>query len=306
MSAANLDPHLLATLDPEERAAFDPDPDLDADALRAVAGDDDDDDEADDADPVDENPSDERDAKALAAADGPGPAPVEGKGAKDDGAEDAPQPQRVYDARLPSDYDDQLQGIKDEDARLRQAFKDGDIDIDERDAGLAALTEKREALLVARTKAEIAGEMSQQTAQQQWTSTIKTFMADTAKNDGIDYRKDPELGKALDGAVKMFANDPANEDKSMEWFLTQAHKWVMFNRGITPAKRPADPKKAAADKRKPDLSGLPQTLADVPGADGPGDVASEFANLDSLDGEALETAIARMSPTQRERYLRGE
>jgi hypothetical protein len=105
----------------------------------------------------------------------------------------------------------------------------------------------------------------------------------------------------------MFANEPANEDKSMEWFLNQAHKWVMFNRDIKPAKQaPADPKKAAAEKRKPDLSGLPQTLADVPGADGPGDVASEFASLDSLDGEALESAIARMSPTQRERYLRGE
>lgn len=318
MSAANLDPHLLATLDPEERAAFDPDPDLDAEALRAVAGDDDE--EADDdADPDDENPSDDRDAKALAAADGPGPAPVEGKGSKgDDTIEDedagapAPAP-RAYEARLPENYDEQLQSIKDEDAALRQKFKDGEIDIDERDAGLAALTEKREALLVARTKAEIAGEMNQQTAHQQWQSEVQTFIKNTAKNEGVDYRKDEKLFKELDKAVKLFANDEDNNDKPMSWFLEQAHNYVRVKHNLpgnskapTTAAAPADPKKAAADKRKPDTSALPRTLADVPGADGPGDVASEFASLDSLDGEALEMAIARMNPAQRERYLRGE
>lgn len=310
MSAANLDPHLLATLDPEERAAFDPDPEADAAALRAVAGDDSDDDTDDDEDDASEGgaPVEGKGAADPAPAAAPAAAPAP---AADDTAPDpAPAPEKpIYQAALPQDYEAKLQGIKDEDARLRQAFKDGEIDIDERDAGLASLTEQREALLVARTKAEIAGEMNQQTAAQQWTATVNRSLAEFAKpeNGGVDYRKDPELGQALDSAVKMLANNPANNDKSMDWFLTQAHKWVMFERGITPPKAaPADPKKAAADKRKPDTSTLPRTLADVPGADGPGDVASEFAALDTLDGEALEDAIARMSNAQREKFLRGE
>jgi hypothetical protein len=44
----------------------------------------------------------------------------------------------------------------------------------------------------------------------------------------------------------------------------------------------------------------------VPGGDGPGDVEGEFAHLDALEGEALESAIAKMSPAQREKFSRGE
>jgi hypothetical protein len=42
----------------------------------------------------------------------------------------------------------------------------------------------------------------------------------------------------------------------------------------------------------------------VPGADGPGDVGGEFADVLSLDGMEYETAIARMSPAQREKFAR--
>jgi hypothetical protein len=34
-------------------------------------------------------------------------------------------------------------------------------------------------------------------------------------------------------------------------------------------------------------------------------MAGEFADIDRLDGDALEAAIERMSPAQRERYQRG-
>ena len=46
------------------------------------------------------------------------------------------------------------------------------------------------------------------------------------------------------------------------------------------------------------------TLAQVPGSDGPGDVAGEFADVLALDGMEYEAAIARMTPAQRERFLR--
>ena len=318
MSTQTLDPHLLATLDPEERAAFeqdDTDP-ADVDALKAVAG------------GADDEGDDEDDDEADVGGEGSGnAAPIEGKGAKsdddtpksaatddDDGeADDEPAPApSPYRAELPENYDAQLQALKDEDAELRRKFKAGDIDIDERDEALAALSERREALLVARTKAEISGDMTRQSAQQSWQNEIKTFMAKVAKDEGIDYRKDQELNKALDKSVKLLANDPDNNDKPMAWFLTEAHRYVKFQRGLdvkpapTPAPAPADAKKDALAKRKPDLSQVPKSLAEAPGGDGPGDVSGEFAHLDSLGGEDLESAIAKMTPSQRERYLRGE
>lgn len=215
-----------------------------------------------------------------------------------------------YEAELPSDYDDQIQSLKSRDAELRQQFKDGEIDIDARDTGLAELTEQREQLLVARAKAEISQEMSQQSAQQQWQRTINTFMADAAKGEGaIDYRKDEAKAADLDQFVKILANRPENNDKAMDWFLQEAHKRVLALHGVkAPAPTPAaDPKKTVADavnKRKTSASTAPATLAQVPGGDGPGDVGSEFADVLSLDGQAYEDAIARMTPAQRERFLR--
>jgi hypothetical protein len=54
----------------------------------------------------------------------------------------------------------------------------------------------------------------------------------------------------------------------------------------------------------PPADAAPRTLADVPGGDGPGDVGGEFADVLALDGEAYEHAIARMSPAQRDKFLR--
>jgi len=53
------------------------------------------------------------------------------------------------------------------------------------------------------------------------------------------------------------------------------------------------------------MDAVPKTLAQVPGSDGPGDVGSEFAAVDSLSGDELEDAIARMTPAQRAKYAAG-
>jgi hypothetical protein len=62
--------------------------------------------------------------------------------------------------------------------------------------------------------------------------------------------------------------------------------------------------KAGTQRRTPPVDAVPATLANVPGGDGPGDVEGEFADVLALDGMAYEAAIARMTPTQRERFLR--
>jgi hypothetical protein len=300
MSAA-LDADALATLTPEEREAIEGTEHSEADleALKKVAGESD----ASDDDDGDQDDADDGDDDA---------APIEGKtapaeAAAEDAAEDeAPARQAVprYEAQLPSDYDDQIKTLKDRDAELRQKFKDGEIDIDERDAGLAELSEQRERLLVARAKAEISQEMTQQTAAQQWQNTVNSFLSRVAKDEGgIDYRKDAAKAEDLDSFVKFLANKQENADKPMEWFLQEAHKRVQALHGVAPVKR--ETIEDAKAKRKPPLDAAPKTLAQVPGSDGPGDVESEFSDIDALEGWELEQAIARMSPAQRAKYLKG-
>lgn len=308
--SSELDKDMLATLTDEERAAIESD-DLSEEeraALKNIVGDDNDDDEDDDEDGEGEE----------------GGAPVEGKAAKEPPPEETGEPaakadpapaevpaaapteaklQPGYQSNLPDDYDAKLTSLKERDAELRQRFKDGEIDIDERDAGLAALAEEREGLLVARTKAEIASEMRAQQAEQQWRNTINTFMARVAEQEGIDYSKDAARLDDFDNFVKTLGRKPENADKPMEWFLVEAHKRVNALYG---SPMPAPPsKQEATAKRKPDLQAVPKTLAQVPGSDGPGDVGSEFAEVDQLEGDDLEAAIARMSPAQKAKYAMG-
>lgn len=308
---STLDDELLATLTPEEREAFEASEydDQEIDTIKKIAGEASDDDDADDED--DEN-AEPVEGKAAPKADGAEPPKAPASDPVDEPADEpADEPVAAqpvvprYEAQLPQDYDQQIAALKARDAELRQRFKDGDIDIDERDAGLAELAEQRERLLVLRAKAEISQEMTQQTAAQQWQSTINRAIAECARpeNGGIDYRKDAVKAQDWDQFVRVLAANPAHADKSMEWFLAEAHKRVMALHGV--ARAPKDPLADAKAKRKPPVDAAPTTLAQVPGSDGPGDVSSEFADIEALDGWELEEAIAKMSPAQREKFLRG-
>lgn len=305
---STLDDELLATLTPEEREAFEASEydDREVETIKKIAGEASDDDDADDEDDEDED-AEPVEGKAAPKADDAEPPKAPASDPVDEPADEPGAAQPVvprYEAQLPQDYDQQIAALKARDAELRQLFKDGDIDIDERDAGLAELAEQRERLLVLRAKAEISREMSEQTAQQQWQATINAFVAKAARDDGIDYRKDTALANDWDQFVRVLAAKPEHADKSMEWFLAEAHKRVMALHGVAkPA--PKDPLADAKAKRKPPVDAAPTTLAQVPGSDGPGDVSSEFADIEALDGWELEEAIAKMSPSQRERFLRG-
>jgi hypothetical protein len=297
---STLDDDVLDTLTPEEREAMQDDESDEQEQSKGASETDE-----DDADDDEEDEGDDGDDDA-------GAPPEEGKAAAPKAAEPEPEaaPQPVvprYEAQLPQDYDDQIKSLKGRDAELRQKFKDGEIDIDERDAGLAELSEQRERLLVARAKAEISQEMTQQTAASQWQSTINAFVAQAAKpeNGGIDYRKDAAMANDWDQFVRVLAAKPENADKPMEWFLSEAHKRTMALHGV--AKAPAAPKDPLADakaKRKPPAASTP-SLAHVPGSDGPGDVGDEFSDVLALDGLEFEQAIAKMSAPQREKFLRG-
>lgn len=310
--SAVLDPEALALLTPEERAAIE-DPEFTASDKAAIAkiaagaGDEIDDDDADgltldaDGNPV-AKVMDGADAAAAKAAP---PAAADSVAVADSAPTDAPRP--PYEARLPDDYQAKVDDIKARTADLKTKFKAGEIEFDAFETQSEALLTEREALTVARAKAEISQEMTAQTAANTWANTVNAFYATVAKADGVDYRADATRQADLDTFVKALANNQANEGKTMQWFLDEAHKRVQALHGViaTPAET-KDPLKEALGKRKPPVAALAQSLAQVPGGDGPGDVGSEFAHLDALDGDALESAIAKMTPSQREKFARGE
>lgn len=326
MSAAenSMDPALLETLTPEEREAmgFDDMSPEDRAALEAVAGDaapatttgdgnDDPDADADDDDDDDE-PGDGAPAEgqgvAPAPAAAPAAAPAEQPAAQDDTPAD--EPMQVYRAELPPDYQERVTAIASRQAEVMDKFNDGEIDIAERDKQLGEINAERENLLLIRSRVEAMEEVNRQNLQREWMRNVNTFMADATKPEmgGVDYRKNPAMAQDLDGFVKYLANNPANEDKSPRWFLDQAHKLVLAQHGIERKaaalqKSPEERLAEARAARKPPTGQVQPNLAQVPGSDGPGDVASEFADVEALEGQELEDAIARMSPDQRRKFL---
>lgn len=280
----------LATLTPEERAVIlddDGAAEANAKALAKIAGEDDDD-EDDDGDDNDAGSSDAP-AAAVAAA----PVVAEER-------EEKFHPK--YVAQVPADIDERLGSIDTDIDALTAQFKAGDIDFDEHQAQTRALEATRRDLSNAKLEAKISNDMNTQAANQEWQFTIKSFFKNTVKEGGPDYTKDPAKYADLDAFVKVLANNPIHEGKDQEWFLHEAHKRVSALHGLAPAASKT-PIQDAKNARKVDLSNAPKSLSQVPGSDGPGDLADEFSAIDALSGDKLEQAIAKMSPAQREKYM---
>lgn len=309
---STLDADALATLTPEEREAIESN-DMTPEELAAmqrIAGEDGDDDDDDD---------DGDDSSANAA-------PVEGKAAPSEAADapttqadaadtEAPAPVRArqstprYEAPLPADYDTKVQELAEREAELKRKFRSGEMEFDDFETQRAELLTERESLTIARTKAEISQEMTAQSAQQAWQNTVNEFLDKAMKEGAVDYRKDSEKMDDLDQFVKTLAAKESNSDKPMSWFLQEAHRRVQALHGMTapapsPSPSPAPAQASNKTRRAPPIDAVPATLANVPGGDGPGDVDGEFSDVLSLDGMEYETAIARMSAAQRERFLR--
>lgn len=300
-----MDEQDLAGLSAEERAALagDEDERTNLEDVLSEAGDDDE--------------ADETDAGAETTATDTAPG-TQSAGATDDGADDdadAPfQPQYVPPSV--EGLDDKLTALDAQRNEVVQQFRDGDLSVDDMDAKLREIGAERDALMTEKTKAAVVSELAAQSSQQQWQWEVQRFLKTVKKEEGIDYRADSDLGKklntALDFTVKLLANDPENASRENEWFLEEAHRITKarFNLGGQPAagdkQKPADPKADAVNARRPNLQAVPKTLAHVPaaGSDDASSGDSEFSHLERLDGMALEAAVAKMSPSQQDRWAR--
>ena len=293
----------LDTLTPEERAAIGGDEygDEDREIIKKIAGEASDDDDADDEDDEDGDDDDVGDA---------GSQPQEGKAAEppQGGQTTDAEPQTVdpvkavaqYQADLPVDFDQKFADLKARDAELRQRFRDGEIDIDERDAGLAEIASEREQLLIQKATAETLAKINEQN-QRQAAAEYGARFIERVKADGIDYTN-PRNVRLFNTMLEELIEEHGN--KGRDWLWNEAHKAVLRARGIQ-RQASADLMAEAKQSRKPPVDAAPKTLAQVPGSDGPGDVGDEFADVLALDGTDFEDAIARMSPAQREKFLRG-
>lgn len=313
----------LRMLSAEEIAAMNDEEaisDEEREALARIAGDVSDDDdgegEAEETEGADEEPESDDDESQDEADDGTD----DGDSVEDDvdeaegDAGETPRPAvdgtAGYKAALPEDYQAQADGLAEKERELKARFRDGEIDFDEYEAQREGLSTEREALTSARIKAEISQEMQAQAASQQWQSNVTAFLNDVKAEGGFDYNNDKAKATDLDQFIRALAGMPEHADKSMRWFLDEADRRVRALHGVMDPTPKADGGKSKAAKvaeadarRKQDLSAVPPNLAHVPAGSGPDDINGEFANLDKLEGVALEDAVARLSAEQRERYL---
>ncbi len=209
-------------------------------------------------------------------------------------------------------YDSQINAIKEERKALLTKFKDGEIDLDVMLEKRDELDEKRAALRDQQRAHELLRDQSEHDAKRTWEIEVAHFQR-AHQEYGLDKDGkpvDPVMFNALDGLVKQLAADLANVDKPAHWFLDEAHALIAAKmQPPKPTAKEQTPKeggdKTVVKSRKPDLSVVPKTLADIPAAESERPATDEFANLDKLSGMELEQAVARLTPDQQARYANG-
>lgn len=319
--SATLDKDILDTLAPEERAAIEAgesgETAADAEALARIAKGatpDDDDDDTDEVIDADGNtvaaPVAAPAAAPAAAAPAPAPAGevVPAAAAPAAPVVDADAP-REYVSTLPDDFDTKLAALKERGEELKLKFREGEIDADQFAADQEALSEERATLSEARIADNISRQMHERQVVQDREKVV-TSLFQSATSQGVDYEKDADRFAELQATMQAVSTLKAWAGRSFSATLNEAHRRVMLANGMTPSATTPTPTPAPAvpapASRKPPLDAAPKTLAQVPGGEGAGDVGGdEFSDIDRLEGDALEDAINRMSPVQRERYQRG-
>lgn len=290
--AIELDKDIASTMTDEELEAINADASPDEllvmrQQAEADQADDDEDDEADDAPAV-----------VAAAVETPTTQPDD-----ESPQEDAPQLEfkPSYQASLPDDFADQVKAVDDEFKGLVREFKEGNLEVEDYESRMADIYQRRDTLTQAKITADVFLQLNAQNEQQSRAWTADQFAAKVKSE--IDYQSDPEKVADFAAFAQKIESSPANANKPFEWVLQEAHKRVKVLYDIPVAAPTQKTLQEVKASRKPPVS-VPQTLANVPGADGPGDVSGEFVDLDGMDGMDYETAIAKMTPAQRERYLK--
>lgn len=228
-------------------------------------------------------------------------------GAEDDGVAaaidetgESRQTQNFVAPELVEDFDERMKQFAVDKKELREKLNNGDIELDDYEAQKDALLSEENDM---RTKQAIATsyfELREKEAKQTWDNEQKEFF-DASANKIYESKL---LSAALNAAVIDLAKDPKNANRTGAWVLAEADKQVRKEMGIATQAETKQP--TPKDRpRKPDLSVVPKTLANLPAAaDDENTGGREFAYLDKLDWQQREAAIAKMTADQADRYAR--
>lgn len=210
----------------------------------------------------------------------------------------------LFVANAPEDAESTLQSIQEQKSALAEMFEDGEYTVKEYQAELDRLNKQEREVEFELHTAKIASEMAQQQARNAFLNEASNFIS------GTMYEKSTLAFNALDAAVIELAQDPSATGLSHKQILEKAHAKVMqdpllamaFNQSApNTTKQPTPIRPASYQKPK-----APMTLANVPSAEMTGAAEGRFAALDSIDDpNQLDAAIARLSPQEKEAYLRG-
>ncbi len=201
----------------------------------------------------------------------------------------------------PKDFNAAHDALRSELKALNDKFTEGDLSVQELLEEQGKVNDKIADLREHQFAAKLASELNKQGGEQRWKMEQEDFFEANKQ-----YAENGILRAALNAAVIDIANREENASRSGKWVLAEAHKAVQESIGVVVApsvpavEKPAKP----AVNRKPDLSGVPKTLANLPAADIQATGSDEFAALDKLQGVELEQALAKLTPAQEDRYLR--
>lgn len=304
----------LAGLSDEEIAALEDDGD-DSEILKDIAGgagDDSEEDEDDgddnaasgagDDDAGSDDSTGDDDQSAIAAADaGDSNQGDDGKSAvaDDDRQQPAAEFQQEFRAQIPEGLADKITALDTRTTELLQKFKDGEIELPEFMAQKSEIDGERLQLTLAQKQAEWAQSQNEDARAQRWKWEQERFFG----QDKAGIYKDPIMLAALDASVKQLAADKTHASKPASFFLEEADRQIRQRFNIAGSAKADDKAKDAKQRREPDVSKLPKTLANLPAADIAETGSDEFAYLDKLDGIALEQALRKLTPEQEARYL---
>lgn len=200
---------------------------------------------------------------------------------------------------------------KNELSDLQQKWDDGELTEAEYNIETSALERKMARL---EGKIEAAEEQAedeaakieryQKQAEQVWNQEKDKFFALPENQKFLQKRS---MFNALDGFVKELLEQPHLTPKDLGNVLREARqKYVEdFGEFYQGARQQHEPKPQPTVKPQSKVE-PPKTLAHVPVAEPNNVLDGRFAALDNIkDPEQLEKAIARMSPSDRDAYLRG-
>jgi len=216
-----------------------------------------------------------------------------------------------------SQTQDQEQAREDPDVDKRQELNDRLKDVqqkfDEGEMAFEDYLEQRDQIkdqikdldLTAKIRAEMEAKSQEdaaKAAEQQWNQDVATF-----NTDNQEALKDKALYNTFVKQANAKLADSDFDNMGNRELLDQALKEAKAINGYkeTPTNDEVAEARRKANAKKKEQADQTQTLGDVPSAADNDTGKDEFAYLEKLSGEALEEALAKLSPEQEKRYLMG-